>query len=210
MSVKKHIVDTMKRLYNNKYISIRDGNVSFKPKNENYFYISAGSVRKNEINEDQIIKVDFKKKTEIYKGSKIDHIYDLRYDKDLNYKPSREINMHSYLQTYYKNFNKDTFVIHAHPPNIISFIGTNNKNNQLNNVKKIFPEINVGDIGKNVKYYDAGSIELAKNCFTSLVDNEIVGLERHGSLSIGSDIDRVFENIETLEYYLDIILKSKK
>ena len=50
MSVKKHIVDTMKRLYNNKYISIRDGNVSFKPKNENYFYISAGSVRKNDIN----------------------------------------------------------------------------------------------------------------------------------------------------------------
>ena len=32
MSIKKHIVDTMKKLYKNKYISIRDGNVSFKPK----------------------------------------------------------------------------------------------------------------------------------------------------------------------------------
>ena len=46
MSYKKHIVDVMKRLYNNKFISVRDGNVSFKPKFENYFYISAGSIKK--------------------------------------------------------------------------------------------------------------------------------------------------------------------
>ena len=59
MSIKKHITDTMKKLYQKKYISIRDGNVSFKPKNANFFYISAGSVKKNEINEDQIIKVGF-------------------------------------------------------------------------------------------------------------------------------------------------------
>ena len=40
MSYKKHIVDTMKRLFTNKYISIRDGNISFKPKNENFLYFS--------------------------------------------------------------------------------------------------------------------------------------------------------------------------
>ena len=54
MSFKKHIVDTMKKLYTSKFISIRDGNVSFKPKNENFFYISAGSVKKNEINENML------------------------------------------------------------------------------------------------------------------------------------------------------------
>ena len=32
MSVKKHIVDTMKHLYNKKLISARDGNVSFNKK----------------------------------------------------------------------------------------------------------------------------------------------------------------------------------
>lgn len=46
MSYKKQIVDTMKRLYTNKFISIRDGNVSFKPKGADYFYISAGQVKK--------------------------------------------------------------------------------------------------------------------------------------------------------------------
>lgn len=196
MSVKKHIVDTMKRLYNNKYISIRDGNVSFKPKYENFFYISAGSVKKNEINEDQIIKVRFDKSN------------DLQYDKNYKYQPSREILMHSLLQTHKPNFDKDTFVVHAHPPKIISYIGLS-MSNELNTIKDIFPELNVGKIGKNVKYHEAGSMELANDCYYKLLNNDIVGLERHGSLSIGHDIDRLFEDIETLEYYIDINLKSK-
>ena len=204
MSVKKHIVDTMKRLYTNKYISIRDGNVSFKPQNENYFYISAGSVRKNEINEDQIIKVNFSKKDMIFDKMLT---YDLNYNKEYKYMPSREIHMHSLLQTNSAYFNKDTFVIHAHPPNIISYIGIN-KSHQLDNIRKTFPEINVGEIGKIVSYHEAGSDDLAKDCFNKLINNDIVGLERHGSLSIGDDIDKLFEDIETLEYYIDIELKS--
>ncbi len=195
MSVKKHIVDTMKRLYSNKYISIRDGNVSFKPKNENFFYISAGSVKKNEINEDQIIKIDFD-------GN------DINYNKNLKYQPSREIYIHSLLQTNQNYYHKDTFVIHAHPPNIIAYLGINSSN-QLNNIKNCFPEINVGEIGENVKYHEAGSLDLAIDCFDKLLKKDIVGMERHGSLSIGSDIDKLFEDIETLEYYIDIKLRSK-
>ena len=195
MSVKKHIVDAMKHLYNQKYISIRDGNVSFKPKYEKFFFISAGSVKKNEINEDQIINVTFDD----------DKIY---YDEKYKYLPSREIYMHSLLQTDNYYYDKDTFVIHAHPPNIISYIGIN-KSNELNTIKDIFPELNVGNIGKNVKYHEAGTMELAKDCYNCLKNNEIVGLERHGSLSIGDDIDKVYENIETLEYYINIAIKSK-
>lgn len=185
----------MKRLYKNNYISIRDGNVSFKPKNENYFYISAGSVKKNEINEDQIIKVKFNNNK-------------LTYDENYKYQPSREIHMHSLLQAHKPNFEKDTFVIHAHPPNIISYIGLN-MSNELDTIKTIFPELNVGKIGKNVKYHEAGSMDLASDCYNKLLNNDIVGLERHGSLSIGHDIDRLFEDIETLEYYINIKLKSK-
>lgn len=205
MSYKKHITDTMKRLYNNKYISIRDGNISFKPKNEKFFYISAGSVQKNNLNEDQVIKVNFENKKILNKGQ---YPYNLNYNKNLKYTPSREIYMHSYLQTHPNYFNKDIFVVHAHPPNIISYIGIN-KSYQLNNIKNIFPELNVGDIGKNVKYYDAGSQDLAINCYKNLLNNDIIGLEKHGTLSIGSNIDEIFENIETLEYYIKIYLNSK-
>ena len=202
MISKKIIVETMKRLYTNRFISIRDGNISFKPKNENYFYISAGSIKKNEIDIDQVIKVNFEKKDKLFKDK---FHYDLFYDKSYIYKPSREINMHALLQTHPFYNNMDTFVVHAHPPNIIGYLGVDGV--ELNSIKKIFPEINVGEIGKNVKYHDAGSENLAKNCFVNLYKKDIIGLERHGSLSIGSNIDKIFEDIETLEYYIDVFNK---
>ena len=204
MSYKKHIVDTMKKLYSKNYISARDGNVSFKPKNENFFYISAGSIKKNEINEDQVIKIGFKNPTSLFNDENQKELF---FEKNQKYQPSREIYMHSFLQTFQLNYDKNIFVIHAHPPNIINYIGLK-KSNQLSNIKKTFPEINVGKIGNNVKYYDAGSMDLATNCFYNLLNHDIVGLERHGSLSIGDDIDELFENIETLEYYTEIEMKS--
>lgn len=200
MSYKRHIINAMNQLYNNKFISIRDGNVSFKPKNEKYFYISAGSIKKNIINEDQVVKIDFKK---YYEGQT-----KLNYDKDYKYQPSRELFMHSFLQTHDLFKNKDTFVVHAHPPNIISYVGLK-YSNQLNNIKDKFPEINVGKIGENVPYFDAGSNDLAEDSFNKLIGNDIVALEKHGTLSIGDDIDKILEDIETLEYYINIAIKSE-
>ena len=200
MSYKRHIINAMNQLYNNKFISIRDGNVSFKPKNEKYFYISAGSIKKNIINEDQVVKIDFKK---YYEGQT-----KLNYDKDYKYQPSRELFMHSFLQTHDLFKNKDTFVVHAHPPNIISYVGLKHSN-QLNNIKDEFPEINVGKIGENVPYFDAGSNDLAEDSFNKLIGNDIVALEKHGTLSIGDDIDKILEDIETLEYYINIAIKSE-
>ena len=204
-SSKKIIVETMKKLYSNKFISVRDGNISFKPKNEKFFYISAGSVRKNELNEDQVIKVNFEKKGVLFKNE-YDHYLD--YDKSYKYLPSREIYMHSFLQTHVSNINKDTYIVHAHPPNITSYIGIK-ESNELNSIKKHFPEINVGLIGNNVKYHEAGTKDLAEDCFKKLINNEIVGLERHGTLSIGDNIDKIIENIETLEYYIKIYMNCQ-
>lgn len=207
MSYKKQIVDTMKRLYNNKFISIRDGNVSFKPKGADYFYISAGQVKKNEINCDQVLKVNFRQRPD-FTDNHITGDYNLVYDKKYTYTPSREIYMHSHLQTLMTNFFSDTFVVHAHPPNIIAYTGLHN-HHELYNIKLTFPELNVGKIGTNVKYHPAGSYELANDCLDKLKENDIVALERHGTLSIGADVDKIFEDIETLEYYSGIELKEK-
>ena len=75
-------------------------------------------------------------------------------------------------------------------------------------IKDYFPEVNVGSIGKNVIYHEAGSYELAKNCFDNILNHSHVGLERHGLMSIGDDVDKIFEDIETLEYYCEIVLKT--
>jgi ribulose-5-phosphate 4-epimerase/fuculose-1-phosphate aldolase len=196
MNAEKNLVNLMKYMFSKRLISARDGNVSFKPKNSNYFLISPSSVKKNDLHQNQIIKVNFdKSKT-------------LEYNTE-NSKPSRELFMHSLLLTNDYFYDKDTFVIHAHPPNIISYMGFN-ENRELNTIKSCFPEINVGNIGKNVKYHDAGSMDLANNCYENLLKYDLVGLERHGTLSIDSDSDKIIEDIETLEYYIGSYLKAEK
>ena len=191
----------MKILYNKKYITVFDGNISFKPKDKNYFYITAGSVKKNNMNEEQIIKVYFNNN---------DTTNQLIYHPS-QYKPSREISMHSYLQTneYYKD--KDIFVVHAHPPNIISYVGINPYNNvQLKSIEDKFPEINVGKIGDNVNFHEAGTKELAIECLNKLLYNDITALKNHGSLTIGEDLEDQIDTLDTLEYYISIIFNIRK
>ena len=53
------------------------------------------------------------------------------------------------------------------------------------------------------------SMDLAKNCYDNLLNKDLVGLERHGTLSIDSDSDKIIEDIETLEYYIGSYLKAE-
>ena len=55
-----------------------------------------------------------------------------------------------------------------HPPNAIAYMGINPVNNELSNINKVFPELNVGLIGKNVPLFEAGSDRLAKACLEHL------------------------------------------
>lgn len=196
MNVKKSIVSAMRFLYENGLMSARDGNISFKSKYGDSFLITAGSIDKRDITEKQIIRVD-------WKNSKT-----FLYDESGEYKPSREINMHSNLLSHPYYYDKDTFVVHAHPKWPISYMGLRSSN-ELGSIKKIFPELNVGVIGQNVPLIEAGSEKLAEVAFRNLLKNEIVGLERHGTLSIGTDLDRLIENIQTLDYYTEIAVNSK-
>ena len=196
MNIKQKIADSMKLLYNKNYITLRDGNVSFKPRNKDYFYISAGSVLKNTITPEQVIKVNFNDERTWFDDTKM-------------YKPSQELNMHYFLQRKKQNYLHDTFILHAHPPNTIAYMGLNVNNIELNTIKQYFPEMNVGLIGKNVPFFNAGSEELAEACLNNLYNPyTMIGLKQHGTLSIGSDVNELIEHIETLEKYLDIYFKS--
>ena len=196
MSDKARIINAMSRLYDKGYIAARDGNISFKPKNKDFFYITAGSVRKDELNSEEIIKVNFNDSKTWYDESKIN-------------RPSRELNMHYFLHNKNHNYVKDLYVVHAHPPNAIAYMGINPVNNELSNINKVFPELNVGLIGKNVPLFEAGSDTLAKACLEHLCNPyTTIGLKQHGTLCIGSDLDLILEDIETLEYHLDIYFKA--
>lgn len=204
MKFRKHVCYYMKKLYDNKMITIRDGNISYKPKNENFFYISPGSIKKNNLEEEQIVKVFFQS----FDNKKSPFNYDLYFNNNNMYKPSREIHIHALLQTQPSNKDKDVCIIHAHPLQTIAYMGIN-ENTELSTIKNLFPELNVGSIGKNAKYHEAGSLDLAEDCFNCLNGHDIIGLERHGTLSIGENMERLYEELETLEFYANIKNISK-
>ena len=133
------------------------------------------------MNEQQVIKILFNNNG------------DLDYYKKYKYLPSKEIFMHSILQTDNYYFDKNIFIVHAHPQNIISYMGIE-KSKELDTIKNIFPELNVGNIGKNVKYQEAGSIELANECYNKLKYNDIIGLERHSEMWDLMGYEPSFEN----------------
>ena len=53
----------------------------------------------------------------------------------------------------------------------INYCFSDDNSKELIDIKTTFPEINVGKIGNNVKYYDAGSKTLAFNCYKNLFQN---------------------------------------
>ena len=196
MHISQKLITNMKYLYEKKLITLRDGNISFKPKNKDYFYITAGSVEKNNMTPNQIIKVYFNK----------DNVY---YNEDSYYKPSRELNIHYYIQRQNNYYLDDTFVVHSHPPNAIAYMGLNEYNIELSTIQQYFPEMNVGSIGKNVPFLHAGTDILAKSCESQLYPPfTMVGMKQHGTLCVGKNINEIIEHIETLEFYLDIYFRS--
>ena len=49
---------SMKKCYTNGWISPRDGNISYRPENSDFFYITPASVRKNELNVLDIVEMN--------------------------------------------------------------------------------------------------------------------------------------------------------
>lgn len=190
----------MKYCYDNNYNTIRDGNISIRKFNDNNkFYISPGSVKKNNLIKDDIIEYDI--------------INNKTLESKNNLNPSGETQLHLNIYNDMKDINS---IVHCHPQYILAFIGVYNKTNELSEIKKIFKEINPNiKIAPNVPEIKARTIDLANLTLTHLNSCKdgndtynIVALKNHGIVSVGKTIEEALEYIETLEYYCKIALLS--
>lgn len=194
--MKISIANYMKECYLRGWISKRDGNISFKKSQSDYYYISPAGVRKNEMKENDILKVG---------------LYDNKIiENKSNLKPSGEIILHSLLlkDNVYKD--QDLCIVHCHPPYILAFVGLLKSERELKHIREVFPEMDGRiKIGKNVPFIAARTKELGETTYKNLLNNSIVSLKRHGVVSIGQTFEDAMENIETLEYYCKIFLLEK-
>lgn len=207
------ICDVMKAAYDKKWISTRDGNASFKRKNEDCLYVTPSGVRKYHMNAEMLIKLKLEEDSSSKYGVKVTRVTDEYQEKIIGLKPTGELPLHILLQ---KNLPENRVVLHLHPTYIIAamYAGLN-----LQQLAVQFPEINrYTKVGPTVPVLPPISEELAEACIKALnlnhetgnIDFDIIGLEQHGVIVIAKDAWSALEHCERLEHIAQIALAAGK
>jgi len=207
------ICDVMKAAYDKKWISTRDGNASFKRKNEDFLYVTPSGVRKYHMNAEMLIKLRLDPDLEAKFGVKVTRVTDEYQEKIIGLKPTGELPLHILLQ---KNIPENRVILHLHPTYIIAamYAGLN-----LQQLATQFPEINrYTRVGPTVPVVPPISEELAEatikalnlNKDTGEIDFDIVGLEQHGIIVIAKDAWSALEHVERLESICRVVLAAGK
>lgn len=180
--LKKEIVEIGKRIWMRGYVAANDGNISVVL-NENELLTTPTGVSKGFMSVDMILKVDRTGKM-ISGNSK--------------YKPSSEIKMH--LEVY-KERPDIKAVVHAHPPYATSFAVAGIPLN-----KCVLPEavLTIGAV-PTAKYGLPSTKEIPDAIREHIKNSDVVLLENHGALTLGSDLLTAYHRMETLEHTATII-----
>lgn len=207
------ICDVLKTAYERNWISTRDGNASYRRKDEEYLYITPSGVRKQHLNAELIFKLKFHNdyKTCQEPWLNLERVEDDYQRKLIGLEPSGELPLHALLQ---RIVPENRVVLHLHPTYIVAamYAGWD-----LQLLAEEFPEINrYTRVGPTVPIIPPISIELGIESVKALninqetgeVDFDIIGLDRHGIIAVGRDAWSAFEHVERLEHICKIALAS--
>lgn len=200
------ICDVMKIAHNKSWISTRDGNASFRRKDEDFLYVTPSGVRKQNMNSEMMIKLKLD-------DSKLGYsrVLDNIQEKIIGLEPTGELLLHILLQS---NLPNNRVVLHLHPTYIIAAM---HANLDLQKLSSDFPEINrYTRVGPTVPETPPISVALANaathslnlNSITGKVDFDIIGLKSHGIICIGEDAFSALEHCERLESICMMVLAS--
>lgn len=183
--LKRLIIDIGKRIWTRGFVAANDGNITVKL-NDNEILTTPTGVSKGFMTLDMIIKVDSNGK--VISGSS-------------NYKPSSEIKMH--LEVY-KQRPDIKAVVHAHPQYATSFAVAGIPLN-----KCVLPEavIVIGAV-PIAKYGLPSTMEIPESIREHIQHSDVILLENHGALSLGTDLLNAYYKMETLEHTASIVWKA--
>jgi ribulose-5-phosphate 4-epimerase/fuculose-1-phosphate aldolase len=193
------ICDVLKECYSRGWISTRDGNGSVRRKNENWIYITPSGTKKQRLDAESLVKMEFQADKSLVKVST-----------EATGKPSGEIELHRRLLLELLDTRS---VIHVHPTYTIAAMYAGY---DLQALSLEFPEIHrYTNVAPNVPIVPAISHELAEATCRALelqpdgaISADIVGLDRHGVIAVARDPWTAFEHIERLEHICQIVLAT--
>ena len=220
----REICDVFKEAYRRGWITTRDGNASYRRPEQNWFYVTPSGVRKNELVPDMCIKLDIDAEGWSRDRWLAEDDGMLKQTLNRGLKPTGELPMHWYLQRDLTETTHSRVVLHLHPTHVIAatrylmehpaIFGGDEKD--LMWLCKQYPEIfRYTRVGKTVQYVEPISQALADAVERVMLDGgnkllcDVVAMDRHGAVSVGSDPWEAFEHIERLNHVCEIFLLSR-
>lgn len=194
------VCEIFQEAYRRNWITARDGNASIRWHDRDHFWVTPSGVRK------QTLQPEMFKKSDLT-GNILEYT-----PISQNLKPSGEFPMHLALQR--RIVGEVRVVLHLHPTYTVAamYRGIN-----LQNLLQEFPELSrYTSIAPTVPLIPPITQELADACVTNLglkadtgeLSYNIVGMDRHGVISVDTSPWRAFEHIERLEHICKIVLES--
>lgn len=185
--IKELICETGRRIYDRGMVAANDGNISVKL-NEHEFLCTPTGVSKGFMTPEQICRVDENGK--------------LIEENNGGFRPSSEIKMH--LRVYAKRPDVGA-VVHTHPKYATCFAITG----QPLNVPIMSEAVVMLGCVPLAPFALPSTTEVPDSIEPYLNDFDSVLLENHGALTWSHDLSSAYMKMESLEYYAELLYKSK-
>ncbi len=180
---KKQIIAIGKRLYEKGLVAATDGNLSIRVGNR--IVATPSGVSKGYLKENELVVVDIS-------GNKFSGLG----------KPSTELDMHLEVYKVRPDVNA---VVHAHPPKCLALIIAGENLSQC-----VIPEVVVA-IGAipTAPYATPSTKEMAQSIHEPIKQTDAIMLDRHGSLTVGHNIESAYNKLEKMEHAAEVMLYAK-
>ena len=185
MEVREQICDVCHKMWQLGWVAANDGNVSVKL-DDGTFLATPTGISKSFITPEKLVHID--ENGEVLDGPE-------------GAKPSSEIKMH--LRCY-KEREDVGAVVHAHPPTATGYAVAHLDMDRYTMIETV---IAIGSIPVT-PYGTPSTYEVPDAIAPYLQEHDVLLLENHGALTVGSDLITAYYRMETLELYAKISLTA--
>lgn len=185
MKVREQMCDVCHKMWQLGWVAANDGNVSVKL-DDGTFLATPTGISKSFITPEKLVHID--ENGEVLDGPE-------------GAKPSSEIKMH--LRCY-KEREDVGAVVHAHPPTATGYAVAHLDMDRYTMIETV---IAIGSIPVT-PYGTPSTYEVPDAIAPYLQEHDVLLLENHGALTVGSDLITAYYRMETLELYAKISLTA--
>lgn len=183
--IKEQICDVCHKMWQLGWVAANDGNVSARLEDGTFLATPTG-MSKSFITPEKLVRLDAD-------GKVLEAAEGMR--------PSSEIKMH--LRCYQKR--EDVWsVIHAHPPGATGFAVAHKSMDMYNMIEDVAV---IGSVPLT-PYGTPSTMEVPNSIEPYLEEHDVMLLENHGALAVGSDVITAFYRMESLELWAKITINA--